>query len=94
MLDIMELNHALQDAQGKTRVNKYIGSARCQKDIENLSKINMSDSEIAYVIDVPLTFIQRAKQKIWKANAEKRKFLTTGIIPYSEGGYYAILPRK
>jgi hypothetical protein len=82
--------------QGKTRVNKYLGSARCQKDIENLSKINMSDSEIAYVLEAPLTFIQKAKQKIWKANEERRRFLETGILPIeSEGtGYYAILPRK
>ena len=87
-MHIVELQRKLQEAQGKDnnneRIRPYSASVRCQKDIENLSRVGLNDSEISHVIDLPLTFIQRQKQRIWKANEDRRRFLATGRIPQQQ----------
>lgn len=84
MHHIAELQHKLMEAQGIERIKPYTASVRFQKDIENLSKIGMTSEDISYSLDVPITFIQKQKARIAKANEERRRFLQTFTLPTPE----------
>jgi hypothetical protein len=94
--DIVELQHKLMEAQGRLeeRIKPY--AARCQKDVESLSKIGMTPEEISYVTDVPLYFIRKHKGKIEREKTARRRFLMTGQLPEMENagvGVFSILQK-
>ena len=94
----MELQHKLMEAQGKLdklQVRTYAQSARCAKDVDNLSKVGLTPEQISYTLDLPLQLVRSHKAKIERQREERRKFLATGLLPWtqSEGGYFAILQR-
>lgn len=85
-MHIAELHHKLMEAQENDkdeRIKSYTASVRCQKDIENLSKI-LNMKEIAYTLDLPLSLVKRHHAKIESQNEERRRFLRTGTLPRLE----------
>jgi hypothetical protein len=99
MMDSIELQYKLDEARGKFNNNKvsirtYSASAGCQKDVENLSRIGLSDSEIARALDVPLLRVRKYQAMVERARAEEREFLVTGQLPWLKNeGYLAILQK-
>ena len=97
MYDSIRLQQMLMEAQGKDnnndRIRPYTASSRFAKDVDNLSKIGMTSEDISYSLSVPITFIQKQKQKIWKANVARRRFLATGRIPQQNPGVFTIFQR-
>lgn len=84
---IVELQKKLIEAQGfesNDRIKSYMASVRCQKDIENLSRIGMTPEDISYSLDLLLSFVQNQKVRIAKSNEARRRFLRTGILPSPE----------
>jgi hypothetical protein len=85
------------EAQGKgdkLRVRTYSASAHCQKDIENLSKIGLNDSEIARVLDVSPLMVRKYEARIQREKTQRQKFLMSGQLPWLSSrneGYLAIL---
>jgi hypothetical protein len=89
MYDSIKLQRELMEAQGidiKERIKPYTASSRFGKDVESLYKIGMTCEEVAYSLSVPLEYVKQQKARIAKASEERRRFLSTGIIPSPE--YY------
>ena len=85
MYSAIELQRKLMEAQGieptkERKIKSYTASVRCQKDIENLSKI-LNTEEIAYTLDLPLSLVKRHQAIIKRQNEERRRFLRTGTLP-------------
>lgn len=86
-MHIFELHYKLMEAQGKNingRIRPYTASARCRKDIENLSKIGMTSEDISYSLDLPISFVQKDMARIVKANEAGRRYLRTGTLSSPE----------
>jgi hypothetical protein len=67
--------------KGDEKVRPYVGSVRFQKDIESLSKINLSSEEISCTLDVPLSYVRCQLDRIQREREARQKFLMTGHIP-------------
>jgi len=90
----------LDEAQGKyvnndDKVRSYSASARCQKDIESLSKIGLNPYEISRSLDLSTSFVKSRMARIEEDKAERRRFLLTGRIPAEKTsvGVFHILQR-
>ena len=80
-MHIVELQHMLDEAQGKEeRIRPYSASVRCQKDVENLSRIGMTPEDISYSLDLPLSLVRSHKARIEEQKAARRRFLMTGKL--------------
>jgi hypothetical protein len=84
-MHIVELQHKLNEGQGRynDKVRVYSASARCQKDVESLSKIGLNTQDISRSLDLPISFVKRRMARIEKENAAKRRFMATGHIQES-----------
>jgi hypothetical protein len=78
---------------GSDRIKPYTASSRFGKDVESLYKIGMTTEDISYSLSVPITFVQKQKARIDRANEERRRFLRTGVIPVSDPGVISIFQR-
>ena len=91
----------LDEANGRYRqedkIRSYSASVRCEKDVENLSKIGLNTEEISHSLGLGISFVKSRMARINEVNADRRRFLRTGILPEPDPrerqGYYAILPR-
>jgi hypothetical protein len=87
------------EAQGieeERRIRPYTASSRFSKDVESLHKIGMTSEEISYSLSVPVMFVQKQEASIAQASEERRKFLSTGMLPNEfEGrpGVFSILQK-
>lgn len=83
----------LDEAQGRyqdDKIKSYTASVRCQKDIESLKKIGLTTEETSRSLDVPVSFVKRQMSRIVQNNEERRRFMSTGVIPVSDPGVYTI----
>jgi hypothetical protein len=74
----------LDETQGmfNDKVRPY--TARCQRDLEGLSKIGLNPEEISYSLDLPISFIKSRMAKIEREKIERNMFQRTRIIPAFE----------
>jgi hypothetical protein len=81
---ILRLQRMLDEGQGKfnDKVRPY--TARCQRNVEGLSKIGLNPEEISYSLDLPISFVKSRMAKIGREKIERDRFQRTGIIPAFE----------
>ena len=79
----IELQHKLMEAQEKfnDKIRPYTASVRCQKDIENLSKVGLNTEEISRSLGLSISFVKNHIARINEDKAKRMRFLRTGNLP-------------
>jgi hypothetical protein len=87
----------LDEANGRyyqdDKIRHYTASVRCQKDVENLSKIGLNTQEISRSLDVPISFVKSRMARVESEKEVRNRFLRTGITPVSDPGVFTIFQK-